>query len=211
MADERLSATFAAAQSLGFIGSRTIEDHMAQAEAIAVLAASSRPSYLVDLGSGGGVPGLLLAVYLPKCEILLVESMQKRSTFLEMQLRSLGLEETTTVVQSPAEDAAHEALWRGSADVVTARGFGPPAMTAEIAAGFLRPGGRLLVTVAADSVATAWPRGELLELGYVSVRVHEGTWPLLECVMGGKLPQSRAGERQSLPRRRGLPRRRPLW
>ncbi len=184
---------------------------MAQAEAIAVLAASSRPSLLVDLGSGGGVPGLLLSVYLAQCEVLLVEAMQKRSTFLEMQLRSLGIEATTRVVQSPAEDAAHEAIWRGSADIVTARGFGPPAMTAEIAAGFLRPGGRLIVTIAASSVELAWPRHELSVLGYCSVHVHEGSWPLLECVVGGEAVESRSSKQQPLPRRRGLPRRRPLW
>jgi 16S rRNA (guanine527-N7)-methyltransferase len=207
----RLAASLAAAQSLGFIGPRAIVDHMAQAETIAVLAAMSRPSLLVDLGTGGGVPGLLLAVDLPDCEIILVEAMQKRATFLEMQLRSLGVEARTKVVQSPAEDAAYEVAWRHTADIVTARGFGPPAMTAEIAAGFLRPGGRLIVTVVAALVATTWPADALGALGYRSVLLHDGVWPLLECVMGDNGSLAARPDGLPLPRRRGLPRHRPLW
>jgi len=211
MASGQLSSVLDRAQALGFIGARPVGEHISQALAMSRLAVSLQPDLLVDLGSGGGVPGLVLAEELQECVILLVESMERRAVFLESHLRALGVDGHTSVVNSPAEDAAHSSSWRGKAGVVTARGFGPPSMTAEIAAGFLSPGGSLIATVSREKAATAWPLPSLRQLGYSDLRLHLGSWPMIECVMGPRTAESAPFPRHEFPRRRSLSRRRPLF
>lgn len=101
---------------------------------------------VLDLGSGGGVPGLVLAVDLPHAGLILLESAARRCRFLEWAVKQLDIADRVRVIHNGAEDAARSPLLRESADVVTARSFGPPAVTAECARGFLVDGGHLIVS-----------------------------------------------------------------
>jgi 16S rRNA (guanine527-N7)-methyltransferase len=103
--------------------------------AAAVFASGDRSCY--DLGSGAGLPGIPLAVALPHCRVVLVESRSKRGGFLELALEQLGLENARALVRR-AEDLDDHA------DVVTTRAFGPAPRCWQVAYPLLRPGGRLV-------------------------------------------------------------------
>ena len=91
---------------------------------------------VADLGSGGGVPGIVLALRWASTDVALVESSSRRARFLRETVELLGVGDRVVVVEARAETAARDAGLREAFELVTARGFGPPAVTAEIAAGF---------------------------------------------------------------------------
>lgn len=90
-----------------------------------------------DLGSGAGLPGLVLAVALPETRFVLVESRSRRAGFLELVAETLELENVEVAV-SRVEDMPD------GGDVATARAFAPMEPSWEAARGLLRPGGRLV-------------------------------------------------------------------
>jgi 16S rRNA (guanine527-N7)-methyltransferase len=159
---------------------------------------------LLDLGSGGGVPGLVLAARLPHVRITLVESSERRAAFLERAARGLRFDDRCTVVAQRAEVAGRDAALRGHFDVVVARSFGSPAVTAECAAPLLRVGGRLVVSDTPASEPDRWPEETLAALGLRFLGI-EGAGPhfaVLEQV---------AACPDRFPRKTGVPERRPLW
>src|SRR5258708_35393406 len=78
--------------------------------------------HLVDIGSGGGVPGIPLAIARPDIAVLLVESTQKKAAFLRQAAGALGLS-NLTVSSQRAEDLGNSSQ-RESFDVATARAVG---------------------------------------------------------------------------------------
>lgn len=95
---------------------------------------------VADVGSGAGLPGLVLAILRPDVQITLIEPMLRRSTFLLEAVDHLGLT-NVTVRRDRAEDARDLA---GSFDVVTARAVAPLEKLAGWTIPLLRTGGRLL-------------------------------------------------------------------
>ena len=123
---------------------------------------------LVDIGSGAGLPGLVLAMLRPSLEVTLLEPLLRRSVFLEECVAQLGLA-NATVLRARAED---KAAARVRADVATARAVAPLGRLAGWAAPLLRPGGQLLAIKgqsAADELAAARP--VLSRLGVRSAEV----------------------------------------
>jgi 16S rRNA (guanine527-N7)-methyltransferase len=157
---------------------------------------------VLDLGSGGGLPGLVLATYRPELELTLLEARQRACRFLREAVTALGLA-GVAVVEARAEDAARRPDLRESFDAVVARSFGPPAVTAECAVGFLRPGGRLVVSEPPDRV-DRWSVTDLEELGFAPPVAGGG--PQASFVV---LEKTRSHDRW--PRRVGVPAKRPLW
>lgn len=94
----------------------------------------------LDLGSGGGFPGMILAIHGPSREIHLLDATAKKTAFLERAGRSLGLR--VRVHTTRAEDAGRGPL-RGTFDVVTARAVAPLERLVTWGAPFLAPTGRL--------------------------------------------------------------------
>jgi 16S rRNA (guanine527-N7)-methyltransferase len=122
---------------------------------------------LADLGSGAGLPGIVLAMLRPECEVLLVESMARRAAFLSECVTELALPRVQ-VLRGRAEDLAREV----SADVVTARAVAPLGRLAGWAVGLCRPGGTVLAIKGAgarDEAALAAP--ELRRLGVTDLEV----------------------------------------
>ena len=160
-----LIETLREAQRLGFFGSRPIELAAAHAQCFAV-AIGDRPAgtRIIDLGSGGGLPGLVLAEAYPSCEIVLVDRRQKRTDFLARAASRLGFERVTVRWADVAELAA--AVIAGAErpfDVVTARGFGPPATTLRLARQLLDAGGLIVISEPPDG--DRWDPALLAELG----------------------------------------------
>lgn len=110
---------------------------------------------LVDIGSGAGLPGLVMAMVRPSLRVILVESMLRRCVFLEECVDQLKLE-NVQVIRGRAEDLAGKI----QADIATARAVAPMERLLGWAAGLLRPGGELLAIKgqsAADELAAAKP------------------------------------------------------
>lgn len=192
-----LLAVLERSQHLGFLGPGAVDVHVAHAGRLIDTVAEGK---WLDLGSGGGVPGLILAVLAPRSRWVLLDSNVRRTAFLEEAVAVLGLRARVAVVRARAEEAARSEL-RGQADGVVARSFGPPAVVAECAAAFLRPGGRLLVAEPPDPSVERWPAAGLAQLGLARGAVHAG-WQTL-------IAAEPVSERY--PRRTGVPQRRPLW
>ena len=96
---------------------------------------------LADLGSGAGVPGLVLAIALPATRVSLVESASRRSAFLT---RAVAASETANaVVVNTRAESWPEGL--AAFDVVTARALAPLPVVVEYAAPLLTVGGTLAV------------------------------------------------------------------
>jgi len=158
-------------QRLGFLGSRPVEqaaEHAAGfATAIGRLPDDAR---LIDLGSGGGLPGLVLADLVPHCSIVLVDRRQKRTDFLRPAVRRLG-HEHVSVREADVVDVVRdvEAGSEPAFDVVTARGFGPPEFTLRLARRLIHDGGRIVISE--PPAGERWDQGLLGELALTSDRV----------------------------------------
>jgi 16S rRNA (guanine527-N7)-methyltransferase len=99
---------------------------------------------VVDVGSGAGFPGLALRIAMPNLKLTCVESVGKKSRFLEETSALLGLRDVE-VRNERAETLAHSADRRAAYDVGTARAVGTLAACAEYLLPFLRIGGDAIV------------------------------------------------------------------
>lgn len=149
----RLVEVLSQAQERGWVGPRTIDQQIDHSLAFAD-AAASVPGSAVDLGSGGGLPALVLAAAWPQSRWTLVDSSLSRAAFLELHCAHLGWSDRVEVLHGAAEDLGEDEEHRGHADLVTARSFGPPSLVIKTAAPLLRPRGELIVSAAPD--ATPW-------------------------------------------------------
>lgn len=194
-------------QRRGFLGPANLEDAIVHARWYA--RAVRAPRSFVDLGSGGGLPGLVLACTWPDARAILVEAQERRATFLELAVGRLCLASRVQVVRMRAEEAGRNTSWRGRNDLVVARSFGRPAVTAECGAPFLRVGGRLVVSEppVADQDRWEWAGLELLGLEpLVTVHVGEGSRVGSYRVLHQRHPCA-----DRYPRRVGVPAKRPLF
>ncbi len=195
------------ARRRGFLGPGPVTAHVDHAEGFAAAVESSGegPQYAADLGSGGGVPALPLALRFGDCRWILVESGVRRAAFLREAVLSLGLGDRVAVVEARAEVVGRRPEWRGRLDVVTARGFGPPPVVAECAAPLLEVGGRAVVSDPPGGDPRRWPGEELAKLGMApspSVTGRGAAYQVLRQV---------APCPEHIPRRVGVPAKRPLF
>ena len=105
--------------------------------------AGTRPVRVIDIGSGGGVPALPLAIVLPTHDFTLVESTGKKARFLEAAVNALGL--TNAHVRAErAETLGQDRAMRERFDAAMARALGHLAVVCELTSAFVRPGGAVL-------------------------------------------------------------------
>ena len=190
-------------RELGFLGPGPIAEQRAHAEAFLSAIDPAGVGAVVDLGTGGGLPGLVLAQLLPDTTWVLLDSMVRRTAFLEEAVTRLGLADRVQVLTARAEDVGRTER-RGQQDLVVARSFGAPAVTAECAAPLLRIGGQLVVSEPPRTAAARWPSGQLAVFGLALEATIEGPPHFV------RLRQERLAPR-AYPRRSGTPRKQPLW
>jgi 16S rRNA (guanine527-N7)-methyltransferase len=159
----QLRAVLRRSRAAGFLGPGAVDDHIRHAESF-LDAVDVEPKAFLDLGSGGGVPGLVLATRWRAASGVLLDAQARRVAFLASALRDLGCADRVRAVHGRAEELAWDPALRGRFDLVTARSFGPPGVTAECAAGFLRSGGVLLVAEPPGG-PDRWPKDGLDRLG----------------------------------------------
>lgn len=118
--------------------------------AAARLLAGEVPQAAFDLGSGAGFPGVPLAIYAPEVRVTLIESQNKKATFLREVVRALGLK-NVTVHAGRAEDLAA----KSRANLVTMRAVEKFSDSATLAAKLLQPEGRLALLIGAAQAEDA--------------------------------------------------------
>jgi 16S rRNA (guanine527-N7)-methyltransferase len=109
----------------------------------AVPVLSAGDGLAVDLGSGAGLPGIVVAIAQPSLTVVLVESRRKRVGFLELAVAELGLA-NAEVLHGRVEEATY------SADVCFARAFASLDRSWAVARRLLAPGGRLVYFAGAE-------------------------------------------------------------
>ena len=114
----------------------------------AIVAPLLRPGVVGDVGSGAGLPGLVLAIARPDVSFVLIEPMERRVAWLNDQVGALGLE-NTTVVRARAEDVRLER----PLDQVTARAVSAFRTLIPLTAPLLRPGGEMVLMKGAGAQA----------------------------------------------------------
>lgn len=165
---------------------------------------------VADIGAGAGFPSLPLKICFPHLQITIIDSLQKRISFLHEVIQSLGLE-GVTALHGRAEEAGHQTGLRESFDLVSARAVARLNVLAEYCIPFVRIGGTFLAMKGAD----------------ISLELHEAKKAMK--MLGGKtnkvetfeLP-NQAGERNIIiidkisetpkrfPRKAGMPSKKPL-
>ena len=162
---------------------------------------------LVDVGSGGGLPGLPLKLARPGLAVTLVEADQRKAAFLVRACAALGLRDVAVVARR-AEEVGQDPLYRESFDVAVARALAPMPVLAELCLPLVRVGGRLLAQkTEAEDMAGA---GRAIEmLGGVLDRVvpaPSGARRSGTVVVVNKVEPTPP----AYPRRPGVPARKPL-
>lgn len=193
------------ARALGFLGPGPVAGHIEHAAGFVQAVGDEFPARVVDLGSGGGVPGLVVASAWPEATIWLLDSNERRAVFLTQAAAALGLTDRVVVGHARAEEAGRDLAWRAQADVVLARSFAPPGVTAECAAPLLVLSGRLIVSEPPDEAEVRWPAAPLDQLGLRPAGRFEQAFSRFQVLRQDRLCP------EDFPRRVGIPAKRPLF
>jgi len=114
-----------------------------------------RADLAADLGSGAGLPGVVVAIALPRLSMLLVDRRPRRAALLELAVEGLGVSNATVFAGPVAE-------MPGRVDVALARAFAPLDEAWAQARGVLRPGGRLVYFAGAETAIPVAPEGSAI-------------------------------------------------
>ena len=163
---------------------------------------------VIDIGTGGGVPGLVLAIVRPDLDFTLTDSASKKTKGVSEMVAMLGLE-NVTVETRRLELLGREEGFRESFDVVTAKALASLNVLSEFAVPLLKLGGRLVAykgPALSDEIGEA--RHALYELGASVHRCHGfqvGSKQTIVCEVEKVRPTP-----EKYPRRDGVPQKKPL-
>jgi 16S rRNA (guanine527-N7)-methyltransferase len=196
------------AKDAGFLGPGPVEAHVEHATGFAEVAMAvlgRAPASFADLGTGGGVPGLVLATSWPEARCSFVESNRRRCEALRWAVVRLGLEGRAEVIEERAEIVGQDPAHRERYDLVSARSFAPPAPTAEIAAGLVAVGGIVVASDAPNPDPERWPDPNVAQLGFEAASRRTAVDAHF-VVLRKATPTA-----DEFPRKVGRPTKRPLW
>ncbi len=170
----------------------------------------SNQKKIIDVGTGGGFPGLPIKIMIPDINLTLLDSIQKRIIFLEALTKEINLQ-SILLIHGRAEDYGRKSLYREKYDVAVSRAVAPFRILLEYCLPFVNEGGIFIVQKSAD----------------IEAEIKEGTEALK--ILGGQVEQKIdlklpfSGDSRSIiivrkikrtpdkyPRRVGIPQKRPL-
>ncbi len=192
-------------RSVNLTGARTMEEVLAQVAAGDALLAIPWTGIgrVIDIGSGGGLPAVPLALAIPDVQFTLLEANSRKIAFLEHVAATLKLP-NVAVAAGRAEELGHRPALREQFDRAVSRAAAPPVVLLELALSFVRPGGDLVAQVSPVDPHLLEPAARLLGGGSPWLeRPGNGAGTLLHVPKLGPTP---AG----FPRRTGVPNRKPL-
>lgn len=169
----------------------------------------SGPAAVADIGSGGGVPGIPLAILRPDLDLVLIESRSRKAAFLAEACRALGLARVAVLAER-AEAAGRLPDRRERADAVVARAVAPLPVLLELALPLLKTGGRLLAVKGERAQEEVGAAGRALELLGGSVEAIDALLPGTDNRSRLVIVKKTAATPDRYPRAPGTPARRPL-
>lgn len=165
---------------------------------------------VVDVGSGGGFPGLPLALAFSGVQMTIIESIGKKTRFLEHMVEILQIGKNVELYSERAEALAHRPHLRENFDVAVVRAVGKLATICELCLPFCRLGGRMIAQKKDD----CWPEIEKARkaLELLGGSIVEVKTPSLDELPGIALVviQKHSPTPNQFPRRSGLPSKRPI-
>jgi 16S rRNA (guanine527-N7)-methyltransferase len=190
--------------SINLTGARTSEQVEALIADAAVLVEASwiGITSVIDIGSGGGLPAIPLAVAMPQVQFTLLEANDRKCAFLEHVAAALNLT-NVVVAAGRAEELGHRPTLREQFDRAISRAAARPEVLLELALPFVRTGGDLVAQVSPLDPLELEPAARLLG----------GGTPRLERPAGGHallVVPKLAPTPTRFPRRTGVPGRKPL-
>lgn len=178
-------------------------------DSLSVLAYIESAQQIIDVGSGGGLPGLPLAICCPDKTFVLLEATGKKARFLQTAAAELGLN-NVTVHHNRAETIGQQALHRQKYDVAMARAVGPMRVLLELALPLVKIGGRVLAMKGRRVVDELDEAGDaMMLLGAGAVEVYEALPGLEDEAVIVEIVKDRTTPR-TYPRRPGEPKTNPL-
>jgi len=156
------------ARERGFLGKAPMEFQVSHALEFAdccehVL--GGMPARWLDLGTGGGLPGLLIAYAWSDSRAVLVDSNERKVAYLRSVVAALGWDGRVETTLGRAEDLGRSPELRGRFPLVVAPAFGPPPVTAECAAPLASVGGYVVVSEPPGGGGEVPPRGASMGAG----------------------------------------------
>lgn len=178
-------------------------------ESLTLLPHLADAKHVIDIGSGGGAPGLPLAIARPDIHITLVEATGKKARFLTDTAAALDLP-NTTVLADRAETLAQASDHREQHDVALARAVGPMRVLLELTLPFVRVGGRLLALKGETIESELRDAGDaLMILGAGDIGFHDALPDSDDPAVIVQVAKDRPTPPE-FPRRPGIPKQDPL-
>lgn len=141
--DESLRQVLTRSHDAGALGSVSVDDAIAHSR-LYVAALAEVTGRVIDVGSGGGIPGLVIGWDRPDLELVLVDRRSKRTDVLRRACSSLEMADRVHVITGEAASVP------GLADALTARLFGPVSSVVALASLLVAPGGTVVVSEPPD-------------------------------------------------------------
>jgi 16S rRNA (guanine527-N7)-methyltransferase len=192
-------------RTVNLTGARTVPEIEAQiADADVLMGVDwAAAETVIDVGSGGGLPAIPLALALPAVSFALLEANARKCAFLEHAAGTLGLA-NVRVLPGRAEELGHRDELRERFDRAISRAAAPPGVLLELALPFVKPGGELIAQV--TSADPHHLRAAAARLGAGEPRLEHPGSAKGELLVVPKIAETPV----EFPRRVGVPGRKPL-
>lgn len=201
----------------GFIGKSTVADleiiHLADSLAAVPVIRSSvvaRRGAILDVGTGAGLPGLPIAIFMSEILVGLLESSARRAAFLHATVEKLGIK-NVRVICARAEDLGRDLDHRECYDIVLSRAMLPLSPTMELTLPFVRLGGiAVLYKTAIQAQDLRESDNVAAVLGGRAQQAVDYSLPGLRQHRSLVLYRKDTSTPSNYPRRSGIPAKRPL-
>ena len=150
-----LEPVLRAAQKIGALSGAPIDQIIGHALWFAKAIPSSAQR-VVDLGSGAGVPGLIVAFERPELELVLVDRRSGRTDLLSRSVLALNLDSRVSVKCSEIGDLVRDSNFFKRFDAAISRGLGPPLETLRLSRDLVKPGGVVIISEPPPTTQSRW-------------------------------------------------------
>ena len=176
---EQLENAWTPARRAGVLGSVSVAELWRRAEVLASVLSERLEvdcftwnGRVIDVGTGAGVPGLLVALQMPQVSVDLVDSSSRRLVHAEGALAALALGDRCRTVHGRGDELGHDPAYRHRYDVAVSWLLGGPSESLEQLAPLVSAGGVVIVS-ASEADRPRWLGSDLSSLGCGPARVHE--------------------------------------
>jgi len=165
---------------------------------------------VLDLGTGGGLPGLVLAIQKPDIQFTLVDSIKKKCAAISDMVKKLSLK-NVTVICARAEDLAHDPVYREKFDIVIARAVAPLPTLLELGSGFIRRGG-IFIAYKGPKYNEELPisKNAMIEMNFDIEKIHHYRLSGADVSFTLLIFTKNRPLNSNYPRQNGLPSKKPL-